>query len=80
MTMHARDIGAVAPVALGEVFGAVRPRPNAAKAAAMNINGPSLVVVAPDKVDAIAGGCGKAGLEGGAKPLWTLGLVLLVVL
>jgi len=49
MTMHARNIGAVAPVA-------------------------------PDKVDAIAGGCGKAGLEGGAKPLWTLGLVLLVVL
>jgi hypothetical protein len=87
MTMHSRNITPVSPVALDDVFGAARPRQVVAKAssrrpsrAPINVNGPSLVVVVPDRVDAVIGVCSEAGLKGGAKLLWALGMMLLVAL
>ncbi|HXZ17236.1 MAG TPA: hypothetical protein VEH77_14935 [Roseiarcus sp.] len=89
MTIHARNIAAASPVGLDKVFGvaefrkAASPapaRPAAGAPSQVNVNGPSLVVVVPDHVDAVLGVCSAAGLKGGSKLLWTLGLLALVAL
>ncbi len=84
MTMIAKITEPVTPVALGGAFATV-PRNAAAQASparfcapSLNIHGPSLVVVVPDKVDAILEACGEVGATGGSKLLWTLGLLLLM--
>lgn len=85
MTMHAKITKPVAPVALDDAFGTIRQRNVAPSASphrplppSVNIHGPSLVVVVPDKVDAIIEACSEAGRKGSPKLLWTLGLLLLL--
>jgi hypothetical protein len=82
MTMHAKITNPIAPVAFDDVFGAVRPRnvaPGASVPPAAH-NNPSLVIVVPDPVDAIVEVGAEAGLKGGPKLLWTLGVLLLLAL
>jgi hypothetical protein len=86
MTMHAKIANPLAPVALDDVFGAVRPRNAAPGASARRAvppaarNNSSLVIVVPDPVDAIVEVGAEAGLKGGPKLLWTLGVLLLLAL
>jgi hypothetical protein len=86
MTMHAKITNPIAPVVFDDVFGAVRPRNVAPGASARRAvppaahNNPSLVIVAPDPVDAIVEVGAEAGLKGGSKLLWTLGVLLLLAL
>ena len=84
MTMIAKITDPVTPVALGGAFATVPRNPRRtsisarSRAPSLNIHGPSLVVVVPDKVDAILEACGEVGAKGGSKLLWTLGLLLLM--
>jgi hypothetical protein len=81
MTMKATITEPVAPVAL-DAFGTIRPRDVAPKASprptSVTIRGPSLVVVVPDKVDAVLGACGVTGVKSGPKLLWSLAFLLLL--
>ena len=83
MAMIAEITQPATPVTLGGAFAAVPPRsidpyasPARSLAPSLNIHGPSLVVVVPDKVDAVIEARGEVGGKGGPKPLWTLGLPL----
>jgi hypothetical protein len=87
MTMHAKIANPVTPVASDDAFGALRPRSvlpaTSARRALPPVatrNNPSLVVVVPDPLDAIVAVGGDAGLKGGPKLLWTLGVLLLLAL
>ena len=86
MTMNAKIVSPIAPVALDDAFGAFRPRNAAPGASALRAippaphNHPSLVIVVPDPVDAIVEVGAEAGLKGGSKLLWTLGALLLLAL
>jgi hypothetical protein len=84
MTMIAKITDPVTPVAFGGVFAPV-PRHPAANAPARRAapqsatpNGPSLVIVVPDPIDALVEVGNEAGLKGGSKLLWTLGVLLLL--
>lgn len=84
MTMIAKITEPVTPVALGGAFATV-PRGVAPSASArravppsVNPNSPSLVIVVPDPIDAIVEVGSEAGLKGGSKLLWTLGVLLLL--
>jgi hypothetical protein len=83
MTMHAKITTPVAPVALDDAFATVRQRKVAPSASARRAIPPSttrnsLVIVIPDPVDAIVKVGSEAGLKGGSKLLWTLGVLLLL--
>jgi hypothetical protein len=85
MTMHAKIANPIAPIALDDAFRALRPRNANPRASARRAvppprNHPSLVIVVPDPVDAIVGVGAEAGLKGGSKLLWTLGVLLLLAL
>ena len=86
MTMRAKITRPVAPVTLDDAFAINRPRELARGAlrstqqASITINGPSLVINVPDKVDAVLGACSEASRKGGPKLLWTLGILLLIAL
>jgi hypothetical protein len=85
MTMMAKITEPVIPVALDGAF-ASGPRRNVAPSASprravapsITPNGPSLVIVVPDPFDAIVEVGSEAGLKGGSKLLWTLGVLLLL--
>jgi hypothetical protein len=84
MTMIAKITDPATPVAL-DCAGATIPRGNAPRASArrpvprsLNRNSLDLVVVVPNPADAIVEVSKEApGLGDGAKPLWTLGALLL---
>jgi hypothetical protein len=85
MTMIAKITDPVAPVALDGAFASVPRRsvapgasPRRAVAPSVTPNGPSLVIVVPDPLDAIVEVGKEAGLKGGSKLLWTLGVLLLL--
>jgi hypothetical protein len=82
MTMHAKIANPIVPVALDDAVGTVRPR-NVADGASgppAAHNNPSVVVVVRDPVGAITEVGAEAGLKGGSKLLWTLGVLLLLAL
>jgi hypothetical protein len=87
MTMRAKITKPIAAVTLDDAVGAYR-QPNVAMSASARRtlsasvahNSPSLVIVVPDPVDAIVGVGSEAGLKGGSKLLWTLGVLLLLAL
>jgi hypothetical protein len=78
MTMHPKIANPIVPVALDDAVGTVRPRNVAVGASAPPAahNNPSLVVVR-DPVGEVGA---EAGLKGGSKLLWTLGILLLLAL
>jgi hypothetical protein len=87
MTMHARIAKPVVPAVLGDTFATARRRDAAPRAsgphqppASVAIHGPSLVIVVPDKLDAVLGACREAGGKNVPRPLWTLALLLLLAL
>jgi hypothetical protein len=57
-----------------------RQSPARSLAPSLDIHGPSLVVVVPDKAGAILEACGEASGKGGSKLLWTLGLLPLMAM
>jgi hypothetical protein len=85
MTMHAKIANPIAPVAFDDAFRIV-PRNAASGASARRAippaarNKSSLVIVVPDPLDAIVEVGAEAGLKGGSKLLWTLGVLLLLAL
>ncbi|SEB81169.1 hypothetical protein SAMN05519104_0166 [Rhizobiales bacterium GAS188] len=86
MTMHARIAKPVVPAVLDDAFAARRRNaaPRACRPhqppASVAIHGPSLVIVVPDKLDAVLGACREAGGKNVPRPLWTLALLLLLAL
>ncbi len=85
MTMIAKITEPVTSVAFDGAFASV-PRRNVAPSASprrpvapsVTPNSPSLVIVVPDPIDAIVEVGKEAGLKGGSKLLWTLGVLLLL--
>lgn len=84
MIMIAKIMDPVTPVAFDGAFAPVPRHPVANASAGRTApqsatpNGPSLVVVVPDPIDALVEVGKEAGLKGGSKLLWTLGVLLLL--
>ncbi|MGD0564488.1 MAG: hypothetical protein ABSA66_15535 [Roseiarcus sp.] len=84
MTMIAKITEPVTAVALDGAFATVPRRlapsasPRRPVAPSVTPNSRSLVIVVPDPIDAIVEVGSEAGLEGGSKLLWTLGVLLLL--
>ena len=87
MTMHAKIAAPVTPVVIDDAFGAVRHRQTAPRSPTRRLaaqpvthNNRGLMIVVPDPLDAIVEIGSEAGLKGGSKLLWTVGVLLLLAL